>query len=343
MKNAFLFVLLLFSIPYWAQEKTKDSIKKVNITGIPIVSYNDSYGSIVGLNSMAFFNLSKKDTISPASIAGLGGGYSEDKTWFLTAFTQLYIDEDKWRVMAGLGVGDINFQYFEAANENDEGGFVDYNDVTEFGFLRVLRQIIPHFYAGGLVKFQHSETHFETGTDSIENANGIGASFLYDTRNDVYYPTNGWKSGISYLANSKWLGTQETFHTIRAYANYYWKIRKSMVLASRASVFAGLGNVPFNGQHTVGGKDIRGYTDGKYRANQVYSMQSELRWNFYRRWGAVGFFGLAFTERPSSDLLPGGGAGIRFKAIRSRNINIGIDYAIGKGDNGVYFRIGETF
>ncbi|SHL60719.1 hypothetical protein SAMN05444266_104147 [Chitinophaga jiangningensis] len=93
----------------------------------------------------------------------------------------------------------------------------------------------------------------------------------------------------------------------------------------------------------IGGKDIRGYTNGKYRGNQVYAAQAEYRWNFYKRWGAVGFFGVAFTEAPSSAVLPGGGVGVRFKAIRSRNINIGVDGALGKDDKGIYFRINEAF
>ncbi len=37
------------------------------------------------------------------------------------------------------------------------------------------------------------------------------------------------------------------------------------------------------------------------------------------------------------------GAGLRFKRIPSRNINIGIDGALGKNDWGIYFRIGEAF
>jgi len=44
-----------------------------------------------------------------------------------------------------------------------------------------------------------------------------------------------------------------------------------------------------------------------------------------------------------SGLLPGAGAGIRFMAIESEKINIGIDVAVGKDDWGLYFRIGEAF
>jgi hypothetical protein len=43
------------------------------------------------------------------------------------------------------------------------------------------------------------------------------------------------------------------------------------------------------------------------------------------------------------DILPGGGAGIRFKMVRSEDINIGVDVAFGKQDWGLYFRVGEAF
>lgn len=350
MKKACLILFLLLAVPLWAQEKAQDSTahkkkRKLNITGIPILSYNSSYGTIIGLNGMGFFNMNSKDTISPASQVGIGGGYTANHSWFGAGFAQLYFKEDRWRITAAAGLSSINFQYFEAAVDGGEGDFVDYGNVTHFAILKIMRQVVPHFYAGGLVKLQHSETEFEVSTDSTEvtNAHGLGASLLYDTRNNVYYPVKGWKASISYLINPTWMGSDEEFQSIRAYANYYWYMNKKMVLASRASAFLGLGNVPFTGQHTVGGKDIRGYSDGKYRGDQVLAIQSEYRWTFYKRWGAVGFFGVAFTQKPSSGALPGGGAGLRFRAIPSRNINIGVDYAVGKGDNGIYFRIGEAF
>ncbi|MCK4560926.1 MAG: hypothetical protein KAV45_14180 [Calditrichia bacterium] len=42
-------------------------------------------------------------------------------------------------------------------------------------------------------------------------------------------------------------------------------------------------------------------------------------------------------------LLPGAGVGLRYMAIPSEKINIGIDIAKGIDDWGLYFRIGETF
>ena len=108
------------------------------------------------------------------------------------------------------------------------------------------------------------------------------------------------------------------------------------------------GDVPFEGQTVVGGDDIRGYSQGRYRADQVYTLQAEYRWNFYKRWGLVGFAGIAsavekFSEIPDKELLPGVGVGIRFRMLPAHKINIGIDGAVGKDDYSITFRIGESF
>jgi outer membrane translocation and assembly module TamA len=107
-------------------------------------------------------------------------------------------------------------------------------------------------------------------------------------------------------------------------------------------------DVPFSGKNVIGRDDLRGYTNGKHRANQVYDIQSEYRWNFYKKWGMVAFTGLALaTDNWKGDnysgVLPSAGAGLRYKVIPKRGINIGLEAAVGKEDWGVYFRIGETF
>lgn len=325
-----------------AQQGKQKEDKALRITGIPIISYSSSLGVIAGGNGMAFFPLTKKDTISPISMVSVRGIYTGNKSWMVAAFTRLYFSEDKWRLTVAGGTGNINFQYFDAV---EESGFVDYSSVRDFLFLQGLRKIKGHLYGGATFKMQYSNTEFSNSPDSNQTvfANGLGLSVLYDSRNNVYYPNSGWQINANMLSNPSWLGSDSVFNAIRLFANYYFPINASSVLAARLSIYAGLGNVPFTGQHAVGGKDIRGYTNGKYRGNQSYALQAEYRWFFANRWGLVGFAGMAFTEKPSSSILPGGGAGLRFKAIPSRNITIGIDGAIGKDDHGIYFRINEAF
>ena len=98
----------------------------------------------------------------------------------------------------------------------------------------------------------------------------------------------------------------------------------------------------------VGMDDLRGYSNGKFRANQVYDLQSEYRHWLSDKWGYVAFGGIATAIDKASELsfeklLPAAGVGVRFMAIPSSKISVGIDVAAGKDDWGVYFRIGEAF
>lgn len=319
--------------------------RKFDLAGIPIVSYNTSYGAIIGANTMLFFDVNPHDTISHASVIGLGGGFSQNRSLFAAGFTQLYLQENKWRVSAAGGVGNINFQYFESPIEAGEGDFVDYSAVNTFGVLKVLRRVKGHLYAGGVMKLQYTNTSFETvrPREEIVNANGIGITASFDSRNHVYNPRVGVFATLTLLNNAGWLGSDSAFYSTRFFINYYLPVSRNSVLATRLTCFGGFGDVPFSGQQSIGGKDIRGYTDGRYRGNIELTTQAEYRWNFYRRWGLVAFFGVALTERPYSGILPGGGAGLRFKMLEKRNVNIGLEGALGKQDQGIYFRIGETF
>ena len=66
------------------------------------------------------------------------------------------------------------------------------------------------------------------------------------------------------------------------------------------------------------------------------------------RFGMVGFLGVATAVESVSDifntsLLPGVGAGLRFRLIPSLKVNVGADVGFGKDDYSLTFRIGEAF
>ena len=51
----------------------------------------------------------------------------------------------------------------------------------------------------------------------------------------------------------------------------------------------------------------------------------------------------AINESDDGKLLPAVGAGFRFTAFPDNHMNVGLDAAVGDGDWGIYFRIGEAF
>jgi outer membrane translocation and assembly module TamA len=164
-----------------------------------------------------------------------------------------------------------------------------------------------------------------------------------------HYPRSGFRNKLTYNIFPGFLGNENISQKIDFEHNHYFPVRQNKdVLAARLFVGLTPGNPGFNQQYIVGRKDIRGYTQGEFRGNYMVAAQGEYRWNFHRRWGAVGFAGVAtlFKALNASDngkILPGAGGGIRFIAFPENHFSVGLDVAAGISDWGIYFQIGQAF
>ncbi len=340
---------LLSSLFSAAQDSSTAKPKKnFNFTVLPMVSFNLSKGFGIGLMSSAFYNLSKKDTVSPASMSSLVLRYSTNGSWFTVIGQRMYFNQDNWRVALGVGYFNNNFQTYTDA-PGTEDVVVPYNTKMKFVALVARRRVYKRLYAGASLQLGNAKTDFEddssTSTEARQNA--LGLNLLNDSRDNVYYPGKGIQASFSAVFFTSWLGNEIAFPRLSAYCNYYHSFSEKNIIAARLFTRFALGDsIPFVAESNIGGKDLRGYSSGQYRDAQVYDVQVEDRWNFYKKWGAVAFAGLAVTNSSSngfSSLLPAAGVGLRYRIIPARKVNVGIDVAVGKGDWGLYFRIGEAF
>ncbi|MCK5846105.1 MAG: BamA/TamA family outer membrane protein [Bacteroidales bacterium] len=380
MKKSTLLLLLIFLIntASFSQNGTSDSIvhgeKHISYALIPIVSYNRSFGYQAGFMANAYFNINKKDTISPVSMIGTMGSYFQNKTLFAGIFNKSYFAEDTWRTMTAAFYGNINFQtyinFIEILNNNkdylpeippipqpiidslnlDESKIVDYNMKVAMVYFNIKRAVVPHLYIGAQASYTKTVTEFASQEllTQTEYLFGFGLASEYDNRDFVMNPTNGINIKLNTNSFLESLGSSSEYHKIDFTLNKYFHLSDKAIIMGRLYGITSFGNVPFSGQNVVGRDDMRGYSKGEHRANIVYNMQTEYRWNFYNKWGMVAFGGIGmafddFNGKNYSGILPSIGAGIRYKAIESRNINIGIDIAKGINDWGLYFRVGEAF
>ncbi|MEH0155488.1 BamA/TamA family outer membrane protein [Limibacter armeniacum] len=349
-----LFLILLFGFPAIAQTDST-SQKNISIAGIPLVGYNTQMGVKLGVNLMAFFKINpEKNLKSPPSTMGLVGFYTTNDSWITLLFQRLYLNNDNWRVIWAVGTGNINFQYYE-----DEflptPDYVDYTTTSRFMFASIQKRVLGKFYSGLLFQSQKLNTEFDyqgegmSSTDSAKNIVAWGIPLSYDTRNSQYNASKGFFINSRFSFYQKWIGSDLEYNTLYIEANSYQPLNDMTTLAWRVTAYTGLGDVPFEGQKVVGRNDIRGYSEGRYRGNQVYTTQAEYRQKIKGKWGGVAFFGLAMAyDKESEDdnwspLLPGGGVGIRYLMIPDRNINAGLDVGVGRKDYGIYFRLTEAF
>lgn len=353
------FILLIILSGTFIPEKTQcqmgefDTTKTVNWAAIPIINYDPSFEFMFGAMTSAFYRLDKNDTISPPSVTGIFVMATTNGSWFGALFQKLYLQQDNWRITAAAGKVNVNFQFYMDIPIIG-GKFIGFNSEASMYYAKVLRQTWPNLYLGvhGAIVPVTTDFDINIGNWSPSDSrqlNFLGYDIEYDSRDNVNNPSSGINGAFGHSLFRDWMGSDNDYNSFELTLNHYTTIKnKKNVLASRFSTQIAHGDVPFQGQNVVMGDDIRGYTNGKHRANQIYALQTEYRWNFYKKFGLVGFFGLAsavesFNNLSDSEVLPGAGFGLRYMMIPSERINVGFDIATGKDDWGIYFRIGEAF
>ena len=356
MLKHFKIILLTIAISAsqiaFAQFKT-DSTKKVNFAAIPIINYNRTQGVIVGAMTSAFYKVNANDTISPASSTALFGIYTAEKSWIAGAGQELFLKQDTWRIRAFVLKGNVYYQFFNGDANNNVGQYEDYSNEAVMIISQVQRKIWNRIYGGLYIEYNNTKTYFTAQDDSLDERkmNNIGYVLSQDSRDNVYFPTTGNFVNFKNQFYRDWIGSDNDFVRYQINYNHFFDLLQDQrhILIARINLNIATGDVPFQGQGIVGGDDIRGYSQGKYRGNQIYTLQSEYRWMFdSSKFGMVGFLGIAsavenFSDIFNSDLLPGGGVGVRYTLLPDLGINIGADVGFGKDDYSLTFRIGESF
>ncbi|MFC5627165.1 BamA/TamA family outer membrane protein [Algoriphagus winogradskyi] len=358
MKKQLLFIILLLcctlvlaqSSQNGKVEKQDTTVqKKVDFNVMPYLSYNRNLKFMIGAIPMAMYRLNQADTISPKSLSGLAAVYTTNGSYFISIFNRWYLAEDTWRIKMFAVTGDHNSQFY--MDDLDAPGFYDYGTNTTLVSVGAQRKIAQKLFVGVTYTYANYHTTYEDGVqpESTTQTNGLELNLMLDTRDAVYYPMTGVNSKLRFIAYPEWFGNDVSANKILTEYNRYFPMKNGKdVLAARFSGTFGLGDIAFEQQVTLGGKDIRGYSEGKYRADGQMAIQGEYRYNFGEKMGVVGFAGLATiygsdTESFNWKMYPGLGVGYRYRAFKTVKFNIGLDAAVGKDDWGIYFRIGEAF
>lgn len=333
----------------FAQEKLIVSEDKENFSfaTMPFVSYDKGLGGVMGALPMIMYRINPKDTISPKSLSGAGIMYTSNNSWAGIIFNKFYFNEDKYRLILGGGKGIFSSQFFS----EELNSYFDFSSDDLFLKIELHRIIFKDFYAGINYQYIDTSTNIDKeGAEVIDKTfNILGLVLTYDKRDYVYYPTSGFLSDLKWNTAPEFVGNQSSLSKLEISYNRYWQISNNRdVFAARAFTGIGFGNLNIVEQFVIRGKDIRGYTNGRYRGEQVVSLQGEYRFNPWKRIGFVGFSGFASVfngDNPSDNgvILPSLGAGIRYAAFPKNKLNVGLEAAVGRGDWGIYFRVGETF
>ncbi|NOX18728.1 MAG: BamA/TamA family outer membrane protein [Chlorobi bacterium] len=186
------------------------------------------------------------------------------------------------------------------------------------------------------------------GTEGGTNS-GLGIRLFYDSRDNIFYPSEGFYNEIQATFFSKSFGGNYDFNSYLIDIRKYFSLSENQILAVEAYFTAVYGSPPFYSYPRLGGyRRMRGYYEGRFRDRNYYAVQAELRTFVFWRFYGVIFAGAGdvsdkLVNFTAKNIKPSYGVGIRFRLDEQEKINLRLDIGFGKNTNGVYFQVEEAF
>ena len=360
--------------------EAKSSEKKGEWLFAPIPISSPAIGSGLEWAVARLFPFNKRDEVSPASAVGVAGIFTNNGSRGFAMGSKLYLKEDRFRVTAAIAHAKVNFDVYGIGEASgSQGNYIPLNVNGAVVFGEFLYRLKKGIYVGARGQYRNAtlslnQERYDSSDitaqpperianvlDQIssqllhQTTVSLGPRFQWDVRDSVYYPKHGFLAEVASDFFSTGLGSKWSYQYYKVSFNKYTALSEHQVLAFRGMGCAAAGSrVPIYDLCLFGtGNDLRGYTGGRYQDRRMFATQAEYRLmfpfqGFLGRFGVVAFAGVGaigdkFTNIGTSDLLPAGGGGIRFRLLKKYPINFRVDYGQGKDGHTLSIGVLEAF
>ena len=358
----FLMSCALCTSILYAQSEPDSSIShETTLNAYPYAYYTPETQLAFGAGGVVTFYTQKNTDINPSNVT-FSGFYSTIKTYELSLVSNLYFAGNK--IASGI---DIRFghkidRYYGTGNRTEDigkqaeyvldnvGGTIDF---------QIPAQLVISDRSGLVIEYRDyripdtkENPYLNSGTVTGHDGgivSGVGLVWVWDTRDQVFFPNHGGFTQTKVLFYTKDLASDYTFSWLEVNARRYWAFSPDHVIAVQVLLQTVGGNPPFYKLPALGGSRVmRGYFEGRYRDRDYFAWQVEYRQYFWKRFGFVAFAGMGdviddLTRLALRYLKVSYGAGLRYLFNEEQKINLRMDIGFGKGTNGVYFGIEEAF
>jgi len=341
--------------------------KKISIAPRPILGYTRETNVLLGLQLNIVFNPKNKvkqlgftrpSSISPALSYGFNG---QVYTHILTD----YFTKTGWHLVHDMGFLLKNRSYFFGiGNQADRSQRALYQNDVFMLEGTVSKSIYRRFYGGIRYHLRDDKKLDFVDAGSAELAGthggslaGVGVLLQYDTRNDLFFPTNGHFIDFTYTRYDQWFGSSYRFNELKLDYRYYfpmagWRRETSFAVQGFYQNTFG-GTVPFYAlPYLTADRMIRGVWRNLYIDKQALALQGELRSTFsaidtrygYVLFGGVGDVSSNFFNDYRPKPIGFFGMGLRRQLIPKLKLHSRLDGAVTtRGDLGFFGSVGVAF
>ncbi|MGB2958434.1 MAG: BamA/TamA family outer membrane protein, partial [Bacteroidota bacterium] len=180
-------------------------------------------------------------------------------------------------------------------------------------------------------------------------SSGIGFGFVWDNRDNIYFPQSGMFHQFRAVFNMQAIGSDFDYNDYQLDLRGFYAVAPDNIIAAQLYAQAVRGFPPFYEMAALGGSErMRGYFEGRYRDRNYITAQVEYRSIVWWRIGLVGFLGAGQVadrtrEMRWDEFKPTYGVGLRFVLDAKEKVDLRVDFGWGRGTNGIYFAINEAF
>jgi len=327
--------------------------------GLPVIRSTPTFGFGLGAVGAFLFQL---DTVSPQSVVGVGGAYSDTQSWIFAGGGRVYFENGARDGAAGFTFFNLRYDFFGVGFGD---GKADQSvPITQSGDAQMInftgRLIGPLFVGPQLFHRGVATSLRDTSaaqnvlalakTDQNYNINAIGVLTAYDSRNRSESPNHGTYGELDAMFARSWIGTDNSYNWYRGWINQYLDLTSiKSVLAFRLTGCSVDRNAPVWELCLYGiDPDLRGYVAGRYRDRTMFTTQGEIRVPLFDRFSALAFAGIgtiasSFSAIAMDQLLPSSGVGAHYLVSESYHLNVGAEVAWGINGPTFYLRLGDAY
>nr|WP_255709895.1 BamA/TamA family outer membrane protein [Pontibacter harenae] len=333
---------------------------------IPVLYYTPDTRLGVGAAVIGYMQLpSKRDSsYTRLSTVRLLADYTLNKQMDQQLLWSVFSREEKYLLRGELRHRKYTDRFYGLGNKSLAANEEKYEYSYVNAKLGLLRKVGRYTFAG--IDYQLTN-YFGLQTDAGEATgqsillteqvpgyrggvnSGVGAIFLFDSRDNVAFASKGILLEISGYNFGNTFGGDFNYSNLNTAFSKYFQLKPNHVIGTNTVLNLNNGTVPVMRMATAGGDGIlRGYARNRFLSDNFAGTQVEYRFPLYKRFGAATFAGVGDVFEKSADISFSNikysfGGGLRYALNQQQKLNIRTDVGYGTEGINFYIVIGEAF
>lgn len=336
---------------------TEESSKKgINIAGMPIIMYQPETSLILGGGTA--ITIRKQDDKNDGRPDNINGYaiYTLNNQVVINILPDFYFDKEKWELKGAVAYQKYPDTFYGFGNNTSEDDAEDFTTedfmIQPWLLFRAYKDIrigtMYNFKTTSVVKIEKNNPQNMRMIQGINGSilSGFGPVLDWDTRNNIFYPSEGSWFQFYYILYRSWLGSDFTYESYTVDIRHYLSLSNTKILAFQIFGTSLNGNIPFNEFARL--YYLRGIHGSRFRDRKTVSAQIEYRYSISKGWSGVAFSAIGdvmnrLNDYDISDVKYSVGLGLRFAVNPEEKINLRLDLGLSKYGLYPYFQLSEAF